>query len=342
MSFELNWKQLFWRKIIWIDLGILAYFLYLICGRNSKIIENVYSRGIFSGVRWIWDFTFGLLPVSLIYIFLILFIVWFGNKIRRWIKKQNNSFPISWKRRLFNVTINILAAVGFIVFSFYFLWGFNYNRISLERHLELDVKPLESNILKKEAELALDAAIEARRQITGATSDALDASSLPDQLESKTRKKLTDTLKMMGYPTPGRIRIRQMWPGDLLMRFRVSGIYIPFFGEGYTAGKLTPVEKPFTLAHEMAHGMGFADEAGANFLAYIACELSDNPMIQYSGRLAYWSYIAGEFAALSGKEYKLLYQRMPQGMIADLKSVSKNWNQSVSYTHLTLPTKRIV
>lgn len=111
------------------------------------------------------------------------------------------------------------------------------------------------------------------------------------------------------------------------MRFHVSGIYIPFFGEGYTAGKLTAVEKPFTLAHEMAHGLGFADEGSANFLAYLACESSENHMIQYSGRLAYWSYIAGEMAALSKEEYIEIFQRMTPGMIADLKQISENWRQ---------------
>jgi len=327
MNSELNWKRLFWRKIIWIDLGVLAHFLYFFSGRNSKIIEHIYSRGIFPGIRWLWDFTFGLLPVSIIYIFFILSLGWIVNKTYRWIKNRKFSFPVSWKKRLLTVSINLLAAIGFIVFFFYFLWGFNYNRISLERHLDLDIKPLDSAALTKEAELALNTAVEARQRIKGAAPNALEASFLPKNLESEIRKNLNDILKMMGYPTPGRVRIRQIWPGDILMRFHVSGIYIPFFGEGYTAEKLSPVEKPFTLAHEMAHGMGFADEGSANFLAYLACESSDIQFIKYSGRLAYWSYIAGELAALSENEYKLLHQRMSQGMISDLKFISENWRQ---------------
>lgn len=324
---QINWKRLFWRKIIWIDLGVLAHFLYFFSGRNSKIIENLYSRGVFSGIRWIWDFTLGLLPFSIFYLFLILSIVWLVNKINLWRKNRHYSLPVSWKRKLLIASINLLAAVGFVVFFFYFLWGFNYNRISLEHHLDLDVKPLDNAALTKEAELALDTAVEARQRIIGATPSALKASFLPKNLESEIRKNLNEVLELMGYPTPGRVRIRQIWPEDVLMRFHVSGIYIPFFGEGYTAGKLTPVEKPFTLAHEMAHGQGFADEGSANFLAYLACESSEDQLIKYSGRLAYWSYVAGEFAALSGKEYKQLFKRMSPGMIADLKAVSQNWTK---------------
>lgn len=327
MNTAVNWKKLFWRKIIWFDLGILAHFLYFFSGRNSKIIETVYSRGVFSGIRWIWDFTFGLFPVPLLYIVLFLFVIWIAGKIYRRIKKQYNPFPLGWKTRITYAFLNLLAAAGFIVFTFYFLWGFNYNRISLENNLNLDVTPLETTPLKQEAELALNTAIEARQRITGVSIDALNNSFLPQKLESEIRKNLVKVIKDMGYPAPGRIRIRQMWPGDLLMRFHVSGIYIPFLGEGYTAGKLTAVEKPFTLAHEMAHGLGFADEGSANFLAYLACESSENPMLQYSGRLAYWSYIAGEIAALSREEYIDLAQRMSPGMISDLKQISENWRQ---------------
>ncbi len=327
MKSELNWKRLFWRKIIWIDLGVLAHFLYYFSGRNSKIIENIYSRGIFSGLRWIWDFTLGLLPVAILYIFLLLSIIWLSNKIYQWIKNRKFSFPVSWRIKFLNTSLNLLAVIGFVVFSFYFLWGFNYNRISLERHLDLDIKPLDSAALTKEAELALVSAVGARQRIPGAAPNALKASSLPKNLESGIRNNLKKILEMMDYTSPGRIRIRQMWPGDILMRFHVSGIYIPFFGEGYTAGKLTPVEKPFTLAHEMAHGLGFADEGSANFLAYLACESSEEEMIKYSGRLAYWSYIAGELAAVSREEYQLLFERMPPGMIADLRSISQNWRQ---------------
>ncbi|MBN2245544.1 MAG: DUF3810 domain-containing protein, partial [Candidatus Aminicenantes bacterium] len=314
-------------KIIWIDLGVLAHFLYYFSGRNSKIIESIYSRGIFSGIRWIWDFTLGLLPVAILYIFLFLSIIWLANKIYLWIKNKKLSFPVSFRIKFLNTSLNLMAAIGFIVFFFYFLWGFNYNRISLERHLDLDIKPLDSAALTKEAELALGSAVEARQQISGAAPSALDVSFLSKDMESEIRKNLNKVLEMMGYPSPGRVRIRQMWPGDILMRFHVSGVYIPFLGEGYTAGKLTPLEKPFTLAHEMAHGLGFADEGSANFLAYLTCESSEDQMIKYSGRLAYWSYIAGEFAAVSGPEYQLLFERMPPGMIADLRSISQNWQQ---------------
>jgi len=327
MTSAVNWKRLFWKKIIWIDLGVVAHFLYFFSGRDSQIIENVYSRGIFIGLRWIWDLTMGLLPIPLLYIFLFLLVFWMAGKIYRRITKQYNPFPSVWKNRIAYGFLNLLAAAGFIVFWFYFLWGFNYNRISLERALNLNVTPLESTALKQEAELALNMAAESRREIKGAADNALEDPLLPVKLESEIRINLTGILKQMGYPTPGRIRIRHMWPGDILMRFHVSGIYIPFFGEGYTAGKLTAMEKPFTLAHEMAHGLGFADEGSANFLAYLACESSENPMIQYSGRLAYWSYIAGEMAVLAKEEYSDLFQRMTPGMIADLNQISKNWRQ---------------
>ncbi|MEZ4685085.1 MAG: DUF3810 family protein [Bacteroidia bacterium] len=46
------------------------------------------------------------------------------------------------------------------------------------------------------------------------------------------------------------------------------------------------LEVPVTAAHEMGHALGFTDEGVCNFLGYLACIDSDEPLLQYAGRLA--------------------------------------------------------
>jgi hypothetical protein len=106
-----------------------------------------------------------------------------------------------------------------------------------------------------------------------------------------------------------------------MMRFSSTGIYIPYFGEGYMAGNLLPFERPFTMAHEMAHGYGITDEGAANFLAFLTCEASPEPMVRYSGYASYWSYASGE---LLRDEFKALWADLPEGMKADLLAAQKN------------------
>ena len=109
-----------------------------------------------------------------------------------------------------------------------------------------------------------------------------------------------------------------------MMRFSSTGVYIPYFGEGYTANNLLPFEKPFTLAHEMVHGYGITDEGAANFLAFLACEASAVPFVKYSGYAAYWEYAAGELTRAAPSEFKLLWEKLPEGMKADLRSAQMN------------------
>jgi hypothetical protein len=111
------------------------------------------------------------------------------------------------------------------------------------------------------------------------------------------------------------------------MRFGSSGFYFPFTGEAYFSGLLTPVEIPFILAHEMAHGYGFSREDTANFLAYLTCISSDDAFIKYSGCLVYFNHIARELYRVSPGEYKELKNKLPPGIIADLLTKHRNWEK---------------
>ncbi len=112
-----------------------------------------------------------------------------------------------------------------------------------------------------------------------------------------------------------------------MMRFSGSGIYLPYFGEGYIPRNLSPAEKPFTMAHEMAHGYGITDEGDANFLALLACETSARPVVRYSGYLSYWNYAAGELGRADRPALKALGSLVPDGMRADLLAIRKNWEK---------------
>ncbi|MCB0582976.1 MAG: DUF3810 family protein, partial [Phaeodactylibacter sp.] len=72
------------------------------------------------------------------------------------------------------------------------------------------------------------------------------------------------------------------------------GLYFPFTGEGHIDAGLHPLQKPYVMAHELAHGYGFGDEGTCNFLGYLACIGSDDPVIAYIGHLNYWRTLAAD------------------------------------------------
>ena len=333
------------RRWVWVLLGAAAYGLHLAFGKDSTFVENVYSRGVFVGLRWLWDRTVGFSPLPLIYVILAAILlrgVWRiirGRAPKVHVSghaaaqdpqtisgKPERARSSAWKRAGRGL---LLAAswAGALVLLFYILWGFNYNRIGLEKQLNLEVKPLDPAVVRAEAEETARALEEARASIPGATRVALVNDVLPHDLEGSVRGSLSKVLANAGFPVPGRPRVKPLWPGGLLMRLSSSGFYFPYGGEGYAAGNLTAAERPFVTAHEMVHAYGITDEGAANFLGFLACESSADSAVRYSGLLSYWEYVFPELVRVAGQEAANLAVRLPEGVKADMRAAFENWDR---------------
>jgi hypothetical protein len=254
--------------------------------------------------------------------------------IVQWVKARKNKDreKLSLKTLFLKRLLSFLAFLGAVVFLFYFLWAFNYERLPIETHLKIKPEPLDINEIRRETKLAFQMVVDARQTIPGVDrigNNALDreAAGVADPLEDKVRESMEGVLKSMGYPTVGRVRVKKLWPGGLLMRFGSSGFYLPFTGEAYISANLTPVEIPFAVAHEMAHGYGFSREGTCNFLAYLTCISSEDPFIKYSGCLVYYSHISADLYRASPGEYKELNKKLPPGIMADRVKKYRNWRQ---------------
>ncbi|MGD0783854.1 MAG: DUF3810 domain-containing protein, partial [Candidatus Aminicenantales bacterium] len=253
--------------------------------------------------------------------------VWASVKILRRLARQKYPPSASRLKRWGHFALAAAGGVGALVFFFYMMWGFNYNRIGVEKQMGIDAAPLPVEELAAEADWATRSAVKSRGLIAAASTAALGQGILPANLEAELRSCLSRVLRKAGYPAPGRVRVRIFVPGGWMMRFSGSGIYVPFFGEGYVAGKMLPFEMPFTMAHEMAHGCGLTDEGEANFLALLACQASADPVVRYSGFLSYWDYAAGELARSAPRRFRILWAGVPEGMKADVRAMQANWDR---------------
>ena len=112
-----------------------------------------------------------------------------------------------------------------------------------------------------------------------------------------------------------------------MMRVNVSGVYIPFLGEGYIPSTALPVERPFDMAHEMAHAFGFTGEDDCNFLALLACLEAGRAAVAYSGYFNYWLYVSRELRRSSPQDYRELWLRVPEGMRLDIKAIAESWRR---------------
>lgn len=307
------------KRFWWIALGIFTIILRSLASWSPELVESIYSRGIFIVIRNVIDHTIARSPIPLFYILLIGLVIWMIVSIVRSFKTQK-----SIGKRLANFGLNLLTIASIIVFLFLFLWGFNYARIPIETQINIDARKLNFDELKTELDDETEQLIAIIEEGSINWADSLRSTEQIGAFETEMRNLVIQTLKKIDYPTPGKVRGRILKPKGILLRFSTAGVYLPWIGEGHIDGGLHPLQKPFTMAHELSHAYGFGDEGSCNFIAYLACISSSNAYINYSGHLGYWRYLASNYRFSDRENYKNFYQKLPVSLKADLVAIRKN------------------
>ena len=267
------------RSLVWIAAAILALIIKEIL--PASFWDHWYYKGFFVGIRQAYDFLLGWSPVPMIYIVLSIILVrtarWIGDRSKGW----------------FYLISRALGGVGALVTLFYFSWGFNYGQISLQERLGFDRSLTDKEDIEAEFKRATDVL---RRESAGLPTDLTRDNAIVGLkvVDHDLRQDVKEALAKLNMPHSGRVRVRQPWPDGFLLRWSTAGIYIPQTGEGHIDRGLLAVQKPFTIAHEMAHGYGVADEGACNFIAWLACSQSRDPWVRFGGALTYWRYAAAE------------------------------------------------
>jgi hypothetical protein len=152
-------------------------------------------------------------------------------------------------------------------------WGLNYRRPSAAERLGLDTS-IEPAAFTRTAD-----------RVVLATNAARLRWGQPDlrRLEADIDAAVHTTLRELGLAeaaVPGR-RARLL-PRGLMAIGGWSGVTLPWTTEAMVDPAIDPRCLAHALAHEKAHQAGFAREADANFIAWLALVRSDDPRLRYS------------------------------------------------------------
>lgn len=304
------------KKIIWIILGVVSILLKVFL--PPAWVEHYYSRGFFKLVRWVIDGVFGWLPFPLLYLFVPVLLFWIFRKaygLWKW--------DAGWKTKLVSALSTILAFLMGGIFLFFILWGYNYSRVPLEQSLGIETKALGKEELWQELQEETKEIIRLRRMIPGVTDSAISGDFLPADLEDHLRTNLIGVLQREDFPIAGTVRGHLIYPKGIFLRFSSSGLYFPFTGQGQVDAGLHPLQWPYVITHEMAHGYGFGDEGTCNFIAYWACSKSADPVVAYMGRLAYWRTVAANNIGYDREKYFTFRETLPAGIVSDLDAINE-------------------
>lgn len=279
-------------RIMWSIMGLFTLALMLLFYYYPLFTELVYSNGVFVVIRWIFDYTLGLLPFSIFYFLIVYLVIKWTYKSYKWIRFNLTNSSVSLIEKTQYTLLTLFSYISKFTFMFFFLWGFNYFRIPVEEKMNLQLSDIEKIDLFQEANYARKKCIEARKEITSDPLYSITYNDLPENMDDLIRNALEKVLKSIRYPTVGKVRLRYIKPDGFLNSIGVTGFYNPFLGEANVDNDFSALYLPFLVAHEYVHGYGFGDEGTANFLAYLACENSDKPIIKYSGRITYLLYLS--------------------------------------------------
>lgn len=217
---------------------------------------------------------------------------------------------------------------------FYLSWGFNYNRLPLNKRLNLNAEIADS-VFTEEAILITSALNELRYRITDKPNYQIGDNQT--RLMNELKLQLNEVFHQFHLAEKQNPTVRILKPSGSLLIWGASGVYWPFAGEGHVDAGLDEWQIPFTCAHEMCHVMGWTEEGECNFLAYLACMSSDDLQIQYSAELSYWRYLMANAYRYDKSLRDSCIQRLNNNTLKDLEEIDMALDR---YPELFEPIRR--
>ncbi len=333
------WKAQLVKFLVAALLFPLTLLLKLVTSHHPDWVEVVYSRHIYPALTQCVNLLFRWVPFSVAefgaYALTIGLVAYALFQLVRLLLRRQRAL-----RAIRLVTnLALLGSVGY--FLFIGLWGLNYNREPLATSLGYTVEPRSVSELK---ELCTQLAAQAKEQRTALQQDLHGYVTYPEGKRAALQKvplayralaKQSD-LFAARYGAPKAVALsRQLSYTD------IEGIYIAFTAEANLNTDMPDALFLSAACHEVAHQYGFAREDEANFIAYLACQASDDPELMYSGTLlalihsmnALYGYDAdayGEIAATYDKgvkrdiNYQTLYWKQFEGPVSETSTKVNN------------------
>jgi hypothetical protein len=282
------------KWVFWILLLVLVQLVQF----YPECISHYYSQGLF---RWM---TLGMrqlvakVPYSLgewVYILLIILLI--VNLIRYFIDIKNKFAEGGlWKQIFLPILFKFIQV--YVVFQM--IWGLNYHQSSPAQQFGLQVKPTYSEQELNRYSLAL---IEQMNQSRANIQDS-QFKKRPDSLTLVIEKvklayaQVARVYPFLHYPAPN-IKLSPFpnW-GD---RLGYLAFYQPITSEAIIRADLPILLQPYTVAHEIAHQLGYASETEANFIAYLVCGLSKEAILKYAMQLQMFTYCQEEALLMIAK-----------------------------------------
>lgn len=299
---------------------LLMALAILVFSFFPQAVASYFSFGLFQyiglGLRFITSST--KLPIGE-YVYLVLIILLIINIILSLYKLKNKINTITYGTYLLRFGKKLTLKLIQLYVVFMLIWGLNYQKSSPAKsfHLKIDTSytavQLDSLSLDLMKELNQTRQILSDSFIQGIEVDQVFNNSILDYAQLKNRFPQfhidKPVLKQAAFPS---------W-GDYL---GYLAFYQPITAEAIIRTDVPLLTLPYTSCHELAHQMGYASEAEANFIAFVVATESTDALLRYSMLLQMFTYCQSEHLGLIAKTGNF-----------------ENWKQIVNRNKLLLDVK---
>lgn len=315
---EAKTKKIFSPYMITIiSLTVLAVVCFIIFSYSTTFSDFV-QRYIGGPIRFILAKITNFIPFSFAEFLLISSPIILFLAIRFAIKNYSET----WHLTIYFMT-RTLSVVCIIAIIFVFGFAGGYKGKTIDQKLEIERKDLSASDLRITAEYLIEKVNELASEVDFVTDSY---SVMPYSFREMTNKlndayvKLSEEYSFIQCfkSNPKQVVLSEPWTYT-----HISGVYTFFTGESNVNINFPDYTVAYTCAHEMAHQRGISREDEANFVAFLACERSDDPYIRYSGYLSMYEYVRNALYSADREAYSEVASSVDRRVQYEMKAYSE-------------------
>lgn len=318
-----DYLRLFRFRIAYIAVSLVIYIFFLVA-KKSKGLDNFITDRISYPIRSFLARICSIFRYSVAEWFLILLalsvVVFFVFLVVSLIKRKQPIIKILFRyfTLLLVVTITIVNSVELLLNIPYYSDGFT----------------IKSGLIVKDSsvrELYTTTVLFAEKLSTVSPSIKRDSYGIYDEDIEET---FSDSLviyrnieKEFPFLKGTELRAKKVRFSKALSLVETTGVAFPLTGEANINIDQPACDIPSTIAHEIAHQRGISSEKEANFVAILACDLSDNNAYRYSGYLMAYTYLGNALIKENRELYRSIYETLPKEVKKDLEYCYDYWEK---------------
>ncbi len=317
------------KKRIWLLVLLpVAWLTLFVAKRNVFFAEEIMAKRVYQVLSVIVARVTGLFPFSLaectVFVAPVLGLFLLIRFIVHMIKKKEARFE-----RGMLAILNVGCVISVVYFVYVVGCGVNYHRASVAEYKGLTVQDSSKEELAALCDELAEQASELREQLVMYENEE-GVFTLPfskrelAKLARDSYKGLAKELPLFDryFPKPKSISVSEWFS-----KMELTGIFTCWTMEANVNTHIPDYSIASTMTHELAHIAGFMKEEEANYIAYLACMVSESPIVQYSGVMHALVYAGNALAGQDSALYSELWTKYHPGVVRDFRANSAYWDQ---------------